>query len=474
MAFTLNEATISDMQYEVEAGNLSAKKLTMMYLKQIADHNDEINAVLEMNPEALHIAEALDTERKQNGTRSPLHGIPILIKDNINTAGDNTHTTAGSLALENHYAREDAFIVKKLRAAGAVILGKTNLTEWANFMTDGMPNGFSSLGGQVMNPYGLGEFDTGGSSAGSGAGIAANFAAGAIGTETSGSILSPASSNAIVGIKPTVGLLSRTGIIPISTSQDTAGPMTRTVRDAAIMLNALTGIDEQDPATFISRDNVTADYVQALNKNGLKTARLGISHDYLKDLDEDEAAIINTALADMEKLGAAIADPVELPFHSNDISVMIHEFKNGLNAFLKDLPAYSSVHSLEDVIQFNKQHKQKALKYGQTRLEQSDKKSGKLTEAEYINARLKDLEMSQEKGIDKAIEENNLDALIFANNYGSIIAAKAGYPSITVPAGFTSAGKPVGITFTGAAFSEARLIELAYAYEQATKHRKEP
>ncbi|RYG74268.1 amidase [Lentibacillus lipolyticus] len=469
----LTHATITEIQHEMEAGNLSAKQLTTHYLKQIADFNDQINAVLEINPEAIHIAEALDAERERKGARGPLHGVPILVKDNIET-GDKTHTTAGSLALENNYAKEDAFIVRKLREAGAVILGKANLTEWANFMTTGMPNGYSSLGGQVLNPYGPGKFDTGGSSAGSGAGIAAGFAAGALGTETSGSILKPASSNSIVGIKPTVGLLSRTGIIPISNSQDTAGPMTRTVEDAAIMLNVLAGTDENDPATFINWDNDTTDYSQSLNKHGLKNARLGIPRDYLESLNEEETAIINAALADMEKLGSAIVDPVQLPTNVNDINVMLHEFKNGINAYLTNVSSNVPVHSLQDVIQFNKTHKKAALKYGQTLFEQSDRKSGKLVEADYINARLRDLEKSQAEGIDQAINEHQLDALIFVNNYGAGIAAKAGYPSITVPAGYTSTGKPVGVTFTGQAFTEAKLIELAYAYEQATKHQKEP
>ncbi|SDR04108.1 amidase family protein [Virgibacillus salinus] len=473
MSFTLNEATISEMQNEMETGNLSAKKLTMKYLENIAKYNETVNAVLEVNPEALHIAEALDVEREQKGSRGPLHGIPILVKDNIDT-GDKTHTTAGSLALENNYAKEDAFIVNKLREAGAVILGKTNLTEWANFMTDGMPNGYSSLGGQVMNPYGLGKFDVGGSSAGSGAGVAANLAAGAIGTETSGSILSPASSNSLVGIKPTVGLLSRTGIIPISNSQDTAGPMTRTVEDAATLLGALSGADAKDAATSLIKKGLTQDYSSALNMDGLNNAKLGISRDYLEGLDDEELTIINTALADLQKSGAELIDPISLPTNLNDVNVLLHEFKSGVNAYLKNLSNNFPVHSLEEVIQLNEFFGEEALKYGQTVLEQSDEKSGKLVEAEYINARLNDIQMSQEQGIDGAMYENNLDALIFANNYGAGIAAKAGYPSITVPAGYTTEGKPVGITFTGKAFTEEKLIELAYAYEQATKQRKAP
>ncbi|MFD1038926.1 amidase family protein [Virgibacillus byunsanensis] len=473
MTFTLTEATISNMQDEMECGNLSAKKLTMMYLEQIAKHNNEINAIVEINPDALHIAKALDEERSQKGSRGALHGIPILLKDNIGT-GDKTHTTAGSLALKNNYAKEDAFLVKKLRGAGAVILGKANLTEWANFMTEGMPNGYSSLGGQVLNPYGPGKHDVGGSSAGSAAGVAANFAAGGIGTETSGSILSPASSNSLVGIKPTVGLISRTGIIPISNSQDTAGPITRTVEDAAIMLGILRGVDENDPATSIYPQNNTKDYTAALDTKGLEKTRIGISRDYMEGLDKEELTIINSALTSIEKLGSKLIDPVRLPTNLHDVNVLLHEFKSGVNAYLHNSSNQLPVHSLEEVITFNNLHEESALKYGQTLLKLSNQKSGKLTESEYINARLNDLERSQEQGIDEVMDRHNLDALLFANNYGAVIAAKAGYPSITVPAGYTSTGKPVGITFTGRAFSESNLIKLAFAFEQATKHRTAP
>ncbi|SHG09925.1 amidase family protein [Ornithinibacillus halophilus] len=474
-SFMINETTINDIQQAMENGNLTAKKLTALYLEQIAKYNQQgpkINAVLEINPDALFIAESLDLERQQKGPRGPLHGIPLLLKDNIDT-GDKTHTTAGSLALKDHYAKEDAFLTKKLRDAGAIILGKSNLTEFANFMAVGMPNGYSSHGGQVLNPYGPGKFDVGGSSSGPGAAIAANFALGAIGTETSGSILSPASSNSLVGIKPTVGLISRTGVIPIASSQDTAGPLARTVTDAALILDAMTGVDESDPATKTNPNSIT-DYTNYLNKDGLKGKRLGISRDYIGNLPDEELELVNKALIVMEELGATIVDPIALPTDLPVPTVLFHEFKNGLNAYLSTVDHRLKLNTLLDIINFNQSHAKDALKYGQKLLIDSEKKSGTLTEAEYINDRLKDLRLSQDEGIDMALNKDNLDALIFANNHGASIAAKAGYPSITVPAGYTSDGKPVGITFTGSAFTEGQLIELAYSYEQTTKHRKAP
>lgn len=472
--FQLNEATISTIQQAIDSGELTSLALTKVYLEQIAKYNStgaKINAVIEINPDAMHIAEALDVERNKSGKRGSLHGVPILIKDNIDSA-DKMHTSAGSVALADHYASADASVTKQLRAVGAIILGKTNLTEWANFMTQGMPNGYSSRGGQVLNPYGPGNFDVGGSSAGSGAGVAANFAAGAIGTETDGSILSPASSNSLVGIKPTVGLVSRTGIIPIAHSQDTAGPMTRTVEDAAIMLGGLAGEDPSDPATATNADRVT-DYTPFLNINGLKNKRIGVPRNYQGELDETEQQLVNQALEDMKKLGATIVDPIELPNELPDSSVQFHEFKSGLNAYLGKFPATAAVRSLRDVINFNQTNANEALEFGQTTLIKSETKSGTLVDEEYISDRLMDLKFSQEK-IQEVMDEQSLDAILFPNFYGSSIAAKAGYPSITVPAGYTETGKPVGVTFTGLAFSEAKLIELAYAYEQATNHRKAP
>ncbi|MEQ6377856.1 amidase family protein [Bacillaceae bacterium S4-13-56] len=463
--------TMEAMQEAMKSGETTSLELTKYYLDRIATYNESINAVLEVNPDALHLAESLDVERATLGPRGPLHGIPILLKDNINT-GDKMHTTAGSIALANHYADEDAFIVKQLREAGAVLLGKANLTEWANFMTEGMTNGYSSHGGQVKNPYG--PFDVGGSSSGPGASIAAGFAAASIGTETSGSILSPASRNSLVGIKPTVGLVSRTGIIPIAHSQDTAGPMAPTVADAALILGELTGIDDKDPATAISRGRLEKNYTVYLKSDALKGARLGVPRKFLSEVPEEEVGLFEQALEELKEAGAIIVDDVELPFEERNIQVLLHEFKTDLNAYLGKLPSTIPIHSLKELIEFNEAHKEVALKYGQTLLLESETKSGRLSDAEYLQNRLDDLRASQTDGIDKVINEHQLDALLFVNFWGCDIAARAGYPSITVPAGYTLEGLPFGLTFTGLAFSEGRLIELGYSYEQATQHRRLP
>lgn len=472
------EATIPQLQTAMSEGRLTSRELVLMYLERIAQYDKQgvkINSIMEINPDAIHIAEALDEERKQKGPRGPLHGIPVLLKDNIDT-GDKMHTSAGSIALANSYATKDAFIVSKLREAGAVILGKTNLTELANFMTENMPNGYSSRGGQTLNPYGPGRFDVGGSSAGSGAAIAANFAVAAIGTETSGSILSPASSNSIVGIKPTVGLVSRTGIIPIAHSQDTAGPMARTVTNAAILLGAITGVDEEDPATRSSPAYLHKDYTQFLDANGLKGARIGIARDYYQWLEADELEVINREIETLRREGAIVIDPVEIPSgkEEEDYNVLIYEFKSDLNAYLNKLGPRVPVHSLKELIDYYNQHAKIGLKYGQTILIKSEETSGTLTEPEYILSRVRDLYLSQTIGIDAVMKEHQLDALLFPNHFGAGIAAKAGYPSITVPGGYTPEGKPLGLTFTAKAYSEPTLIRLAYAYEQATKHRRPP
>lgn len=471
----IEEATITQMQEKMSNGEITSKELVLMYLHRISVYDKSINSILEVNPDALHIAAALDAERMETGPRSALHGIPILIKDNIDTA-DKMHTSAGSLALKDSIALKDSNVAEQLRAAGAVILGKTNMTEWANFMAYGMKNGYSSRGGQVLNPYGPGQFDVGGSSSGSGAAVAANLAAAAIGTETSGSILNPSCHNSIVGIKPTVGLISRRGIIPIAHTQDTAGPMARTVVDAAILLNALTGRDNDDP---ITRTNplIAKDFTEHLRRDGLKGKRIGIAQEgFIEHLSEEKQKIFHDAVAVLEAAGAEIIEQIEIPSaHAKwRYDVLTYEFKPDLNAYLSKLHPSIPIRTLKDVIQFNNENKEKMLKYGQEVLIQSEATSGSLTEVEYFKSLEFDHYHSTINGIDYALKEFQLDAILFPGEEGSHISAKAGYPSIAVPAGYTSEGEPVGITFAGTAFSEPTLIEAAYAFEQLTKFRKAP
>ncbi|MCM3569177.1 amidase family protein [Neobacillus mesonae] len=472
----LEEMTIGQLQEKLENGEITSKELTFQYLRRIAAYDQKINAILEINPDALQIAEALDVERKMNGPRSRLHGIPILIKDNIDTH-DKMHTSAGSLALKDSIAPRDSFVVRQLRKAGAVLLGKTNMTEWANFMAVGMKNGYSSRGGQVMNPYGPGKFDVGGSSAGSGAAVAANLAAAAVGTETSGSILNPACRNSIVGIKPTVGLISRNGIIPIAHSQDTAGPMARTVEDAVIVLNALNGVDKEDPITQTS-PFYEVDFSKYLRADGLKGKRVGIAYEgFLEFLSKDRQQIVRNAIEMLKTTGAEIIENIKVPSAKQPWSydVLTYEFKPDLNAYLSKLDPSVPVRTLADVIEFNKQNESEMLKYGQAVLLESESTSGSLKEAAYIEALAFDQYYSKEQGIDFALKKYNLDVIVFPADEGSVISAKAGYPSIAVPAGYTAdTGLPVGITFAGTAFSEPQLIEAAYAFEHVTRFRRRP
>lgn len=473
----LDELTLENVRGFFEKGTVSAKDLVMLYLERISLFDsgpNGLNALLEINPDAVHIAEALDYERQEVGFRSPLHGVPVVIKDNHATA-DKMHTSAGSLAMKDSYAYEDAFLVKQLREAGAVILGKTNMTEWANFMTDGMPAGFSSRGGQVVNPYGS-SFEVGGSSTGSATAVAANFAMLSIGTETSGSILSPASQHSLVGVKPTVGLISRTGIIPISTSQDTAGPMTRTVKDAAIFLNTLTEIDDLDHATK-TNPLTEIDFTSFLDKNGLKGKRIGIVREGVFDqLSSEQVPVMEEAIKQLKKTGADVIDPVEVPSSDSPwtIDVMVHEFKVALNTYLNDYTDSPAPTSLKELIKFNQLDPEKRLKFGQIMLERAEKTSGTLTEPEYLTALSYDQVQSKEMGIDAVLQEHQLDALVYPNNLGAFIPAKAGYPSVTVPGGYTSQGEPLGITFTGTAYSDPTLLKFGYAFEQATKYRVKP
>ena len=468
----LPEATIDDMQGKMETGELSSQDLVLMYQARIVAFDKITNSVLELNPDALHIAAALDAERKQKGPRGPLHGIPVLVKDNIDT-NDKMHTSAGSLALKDSFAQKDSFVAAKLREAGAVILGKTNMTEWANFMANGMKSGYSSRGGQVLNPYGPGKFDVGGSSAGSGAAIAANLAAVAVGTETDGSILNPASQNSLVGIKPTVGLVSRTGIIPIAHTQDTAGPMARTVKDAVYLLEAIAGQDPQDPATMVTLPEFKHDSL--FDAQALKGAKIAVvREEYIGKWTQEQEQFFQKAVEKLEELGAEVVEAAVPAAKANwGYKVLSYEFKADLNAYLNGLAPNVPVRTLADVIAFNYEHGEKMLKYGQEVLLESEGTSGTLTEAEYIEELEYNLYMAREQGIDYALKEYGADAVLFPMD-GSTIGSKAGYPSVTVPTAFTEEGEPVGITFSGTAFSEPLLIKLAYAYEQATRVRRRP
>ena len=490
IGFELNEITISELQDKMAKGEYSSEKITQLYLERIAaidKKGPELNAVIELNPDALAIAKSMDEERKAGKIRGPLHGIPILIKDNIDTA-DKMMTTAGSLALAGHIATTDAFIVKKLRKAGAVLLGKTNLSEWANFRSNKSCSGWSSRGGQTKNPYII-DHNPCGSSSGSGVAVAANLCTVAIGTETDGSITCPASVNGTVGIKPTVGLLSRAGIIPISHTQDTPGPLARTVKDAAILLGILTSIDTDDEKTKESEGKAFADYTKFLDVNGLKGKRIGIEK---KKYDNQFLNKLQQKAVDlMKQQGAEIIELDYLdkfnPLGNAEFDVMKYEFKYGLNKYLST--AGASVKTLKDIIAFNKTNEDKAMPtFKQETLEASDKMEG-IESKEYLQA-LEKSHGGAKKIIDMVMKENKLDALcgltmgpacsidtIYGDRWGDVFltspAAMSGYPHISVPGGMVY-DLPVGLSFFSGAYKEAELISMAYAYEQASKNRTLP
>jgi amidase len=492
--FELDEMTIPQLQEGMKSGKYTSRQLVEKYLARIEELDRKgpaLHAVLETNPEALAIADALDAERKAKGPRGPLHGIPILIKDNIATA-DTMETTAGSLALVGGKPPRDAFVAARLRAAGAVILGKTNLSEWANFRSTHSSSGWSGRGGQCRNPYAL-DRSPSGSSSGSGAGCAANFAAAAVGSETDGSIVSPSAACALVGIKPTLGLLSRVGIIPIAHSQDTAGPMCRTVTDAAILLGALAGIDERDPATAESRGKAQADYTKFLDPHGLKGARIGVARKKLFGYSPAADRAVEAALEAMKREGAVLVDPADIDtvgqFDDTELLVLLYEFKADLNRYLAELGPGAPIHSLKDAIDWNEKNRDREMPYfGQELLLMAEKK-GPLSSDEYTKALAKNHELSRQKGIDATLSQHKLDAIVAptqgpawlidpvnGDSFGgssTTPAAVAGYPSITVPAGFT-AGLPIGLSFIGPAWSEGKLLALAYAFEQATRVRRPP
>jgi amidase len=491
--FELEEMTIAQLQQAMTSGRFSSRSLVSKYLSQISDvdrDGPKLNSVLELNPEASAIAERLDDERKAGRVRGPLHGIPLLLKDNIDTA-DRMTTTAGSLALLGSHRTRDSFVAQKLREAGVVFLGKTNMSEWANFRSMKSTSGWSARGGQTRNPYIL-DRNPCGSSSGSGVAPAANLCAAAIGTETDGSVVCPSSANSLVGIKPTVGLVSRSGIIPISHSQDTAGPMTRTVEDAAILLGALTGIDPRDPATKLSSGRFQTDYTNFLDKDGLRGVRLGVARKYF-GFNDGVDKVMNEAIAAIKRLGAVIIDPADIPtagkFDDSELEVLLYEFKADLNSYLAAAGNSVRVHSLKEVIDFNEKNREREMPFfGQDLFIKSQAK-GPLTSRPYLAALRKNHLLSRSQGIDFVIRKHRLDAMIaptggpawptdlingdhFTGGYSSA-SAVAGYPHITVPAGYVH-GLPVGLSFFGGSWSEPKLIQYAYAFEQATRARKPP
>ena len=492
-AFELEEISIADLQEGMKSGKYTARGIAEKYLARIEavdKHGPSVNSVIEVNPDALSIAEASDRERKQKGARGPLHGIPVLIKDNIDTA-DKMMTTAGSLALVGSKPPKDSVVAQKLREAGAVIIGKTNLSEWANIRSRHSTSGWSGRGGQTRNPYAL-DRNPCGSSSGSGAAASANFCAAAIGTETDGSIVCPSSANGLVGIKPTVGLVSRSGIVPISHSQDGAGPMCRSVRDAAIVLAALTGVDAEDSATTASQGKSFTDYTPFLKADGLRGARIGVVRKTFGFMDAVDK-VMDTALEAMKKEGAILIDPVEIEtagkWGETEQLVFMYELKADLNAYLSRPGFTAPVKTLKDIIEFNERNREKEMPYfGQDFFLKAEAK-GPLSEKEYLDALEKNHQLARKEGIDATMDKHNLDALVGptggpawltdlvdGDHFGggsSSAAAVAGYPNVTVPAGFVFA-MPVGISFFGRAWSEPVLIRLAYAFEQATKIRKPP
>jgi amidase len=489
----LDEVTISELIEGMKIGKYTARSITEHYISRIKAIDVEgafLNSIIELNPDALPIADSLDKELKENGARGPLHGIPILIKDNIDTA-DKMETTAGSLALVGSKPSKDAFIVRQLRDGGALILGKTNLSEWANIRSSHSTSGWSGRGGLTKNPYAL-DRNTSGSSSGSGAATAANLCVAAIGTETDGSVVSPSSINGIVGIKPTVGLVSRAGIIPISHSQDTAGPMARTVRDAAIILGAIAGVDAEDDATKNKERKSFSDYTKFLDADGLKGARIGVVRKYF-GFHPGVDTVMEQALDVVKNKGAVLVDPADVEtigkFDTTEMTVLLYELKSDMKAYLQSRGPDTPVHSLKDIIEFNKKNTDKEMPYFKQELFLQAEEKGPLTDKEYLDALENNHRLTRREGIDAVMDKYNLDALVAPTDSpawltdlvdgdhflggSSQLAAVAGYPHITVPAGFVF-GLPIGISFFGRAWSEPVLLKIAYGFEQATQARKPP
>ncbi len=488
-----DEITVAGLQNGMKSGKFSARSIAEHYLARIDTIDKQgpaLHSIMEVNPDGLKIADGLDKERKEKGARGPMHGIPVLIKDNIDTA-DRMMTTAGSLALVGSKPPSDSFLVQQLRKSGAVILGKTNLSEWANIRSSHSTSGWSGRGGLTRNPYAL-DRNTSGSSSGSAVAVSSNLCAVVVGTETDGSIVSPSSINGIVGIKPTVGLVSRTGVVPISHSQDTAGPMGRTVQDVATLLGALVGMDSEDNASKGSIGKFFSNYTQFLNASGLKGSRIGVVRSYF-GFHEGVDVVINNAIEIIKSNGATVIDPVEIKTLSQlgnaEDLVLQYELKADMKAYLDRLGPNATVHSLKDIIEFNEKQKEKEMPYFGQDIFLKAEARGPLTSKEYLNALAKCHKLLRTEGIDAVMKKHSLDALVAPTDSpawltdlvdgdhflggSSQAAAVAGYPSVTVPAGFVF-GLPVGISFFGRAWSEPTLIKLAYSFEQATKVRKPP
>lgn len=490
--FELDEVTVAELSAGLRQGRWSARRLLDLYRARIdaVDRGLHLGAVIELNPDAEALAAQLDAEASRRQWRGPLHGIPVLIKDNIDTA-DRMSTSAGSLALDGWHPPKDSFVAARLRAAGALILGKTNLSEWANFRSTHSVSGWSGRGGQTRNPYAL-HRNPSGSSSGSGAAVAACLCAAAIGTETDGSVVSPSSVNGIVGVKPTLGLISRAGILPISHSQDTAGPMARTVRDAALLLGALTGADPADPATAAAAGRTQPDYTRFLDANGLRGARLGIARKFF-DKNVPLDAYLNQCVEVLKRCGAAIVDPADLPSHGKwgdaEMEVLLYEFKADLNAYLSRLPASRQPRTLAGLIDFNQRNRSREMPYFDQEIFHQAQAKGPLTEKAYLDARKQCLDLTRSGGIDAVIDKYKLDAMVTLTSGPAWMIdwvngdtdtggcssppAIAGYPHITVPAGLFR-GLPVGLSFFGKAWSEPVLFRLAYAFESIAKARQKP
>jgi len=491
--FALQEATVADLQAGMRSGRYTARTLCEYYLGRIEDldgRGPALHSVIEVNPDAPRIAQELDAERKAKGPRGPLHGIPVLVKDNVATA-DRMATTAGSLALLGAKPPVDAFVVQRLRAAGAVLLGKANLSEWANFRSSNSSSGWSARGGQCRNPYALDRSPCG-SSSGTAAGIAANFAAVGVGTETDGSIVCPSSACSLVGIKPTLGLVSRSGIVPIAHSQDTAGPMARTVSDAAILLGALAGADARDAATAAAPPSVP-DYTRFLDPKGLEGARIGVARTKLFGYHLATDAVVNRALELMRHAGAVIVDPADIPhlgeYDDAELTVLLYEFKADLNRYLAEFAPGAAVKTLQDVIDFNERNRDREMPYFGQDLFVKAQEKGPLTDQAYRDALDKCGKLGREEGLKAVLQQHKLDAVVAPTGNpawpidfidgdhflggSSTPAAVAGFPHVTVPAGYVL-GLPVGLSFIGAPWSEGTLVKLAYAYEQASALRRPP